>query len=146
MSNVTPEGSFDSEPLSAPPRQANPWKISTFVVGGAGLALAVITGLSGVMIGAKVDHRFGFGGRDRETAAAERGWPGDGDAGPRQPFDMGDRGHGRHHDMGVNDERDGVPDGGDRGLGMMDDDPADPSEDVPPGQDAAPQGAPSPQR
>ena len=96
----TPEASAPPliEPGPASAGRTNPWKVSTFVVGGAGLALAVITGLAGIVIGSAVDRHGDLGprGRDGGFAAGAPGW--------------GDRGPGRHH----HDDR---RDRGDRGDG-----------------------------
>ena len=135
MSNETPadatkaEGQTLIEPGPTPAARTNPWKISTFVVGGAGLALAVITGLAGVVIGSAADRHGDFGppgrdgGRDGGYAAGAPGWGGNDGQSGRERFDMDGRGPGRHHRHGDVD-RDGFQgfeDRGDRGgPGMMD--------------------------
>ena len=116
------------EPTPAAPAQTNPWKVATFVVGGAGIALAVITGLSGMVVGSAMDGHgaFGPGGRDGGFSAGAPGW---GDHG-RDSRHRGDRDGSRGFD-----DNDGPGMMGGRGFDRM------PGQDDQAPQDQAPQDA-----
>jgi len=113
---ATPERQPLIEPAPASQRRTNPWKVSTFVVGGAGVALAVLTGVAGLAIGSAADRPGGFGPGDRGGYTADG--PGRG---------MNDSRHGGHHgDRGRDGDRDRglANDGAGRGMdrpGMMED-------------------------
>ena len=123
MSNENPAASATPanqpliEPAPAHQNAGNPWKVSTFVVGGAGLALAILTGVTGLAVGNAAAHHGDFGPGDRGNYSADGpGWGMD-DSGPGGRH--GERGRHGDRDRGSFDDRDGRGMGG---PGMMDDD------------------------